>query len=762
MFKNLLFLSLLHFVSIYGFSQCSTTNATGCLCKDNVQTNCDLLPDITISGWALLNYLNGPDEFPQSGAGADNGRLKLSGSTPNIGYGSFTVRGIDSLGQYHYVCGTDTFISGSIPLACPDGSDPKHLLHQRIYHKNGNQMTYWDRRAGAMTYHPTHGHNHVDDWAVFTLRLEDPNDPNPLNWQIVGEGAKIGFCLMDYGSCNYYNGHCRDSAGNVLLSGNFPNYQLGGGGYNCSPIEQGISSGYTDIYSENLDGMWINIPPNICNGDYWIIVEVDPHNYFLEENEDNNWTAVPFTLSQQTVPGNGFASIENSGPVISLCQGESVDLKSNVGFDYLWSTGATTRTISVNNSGYYYVTVTNYCGIATSDTVEVIVLPNPQAPVTTGDIICENNIATVSASGSGDINWYDSASGGLFLGTGNTYTTTPISTSVTLYAEDAVNTGFQSFYSTPNDSAFGGGGYLNTNQYLIFDAMQPFVLKSVKVYAQNAGTRTIGLRNASGNVLTDTTVAIPAGESRVDLNFNVPAGTNLRLQPSGTINLFRNNSGVNYPYEIQNVVSIHNSSAGTGYYYFYYDWEIELTGKTCVGPRSPANVTVNSLPVVSFSGLSSSYYVNDSPVILNGSPAGGIFSGPGITGTVFDPAAAGVGGPYTITYEYTDTNGCSNVFSQDVIIELFTGIAESVSENSLLVFPNPTEGKIELNYFSSYTGNVKIIVADIFGKTISESEILKTSKNLNHFIDLSDLSKGVYFIKLNIEAQEIIKKITLQ
>src|SRR5690606_25359489 len=45
--------------------------------------------------------------------------------------------------------------------------------------------------------------------------------------------------------------------------------------------------------------------------------------------------------------------------------------------------------------------------------------------------------------------------------------------------------------------------------------------------------------------------------------------------------------------------------------------------------------------------------VNATPVTLAGTPAGGVFSGPGVTGTTFDPATAGVGS-HTITYDYTD------------------------------------------------------------------------------------------------------------
>src|SRR5690606_9041815 len=126
---------------------------------------------------------------------------------------------------------------------------------------------------------------------------------------IIGDGAKLGFCLMDYGTCSYYNNHCKDtnmyySQGNTLINTDFPNYGLGGGSYNCSVVEQGISSGYTDIYSENLDGMWINIPPGTCNGNYWIVAEVDPKDNFIESREDNNWTAIPITLTLQDAPGN--------------------------------------------------------------------------------------------------------------------------------------------------------------------------------------------------------------------------------------------------------------------------------------------------------------------------------------------------------------------------------------------------------------------------------------------------------------------------
>jgi len=53
----------------------------------------------------------------------------------------------------------------------------------------------------------------------------------------------------------------------------------------------------------------------------------------------------------------------------------------------------------------------------------------------------------------------------------------------------------------------------------------------------------------------------------------------------------------------------------------------------------------------SITGLDSIYCSDGSSVTLTGTPEGGEFSGPGMTGANFDPVAAG-SGEHTITYEY--------------------------------------------------------------------------------------------------------------
>lgn len=596
--RILLLLPSLVLISTLTFAQCTTSDGTDCECPDGVSTECDLLPDLTLSWDALENWSGGPSEYSQTGNGADNGRLRISGSTPNIGFGAFEVWSTD-----YYVCGTDTFYSASAPSStCTDPNtslthDTKQLLKQRVYHKNGSAMTYTDKWAGAMTYHPTHNHYHVDDWVTFTLRTETA-DPNPLNWPIIGDGAKIGFCLMDYGRCGSgtYNGHCRDDQsvygqGNILGDNDFPNYGHGGMSYSCSPVVQGISVGWTDVYGEHLDGMWIDIPPGTCNGDYWIVGEVDPNGFFQEMDKNNNWTAIPFTLTQQ-VPGNsGPATITADGPVMQ-CEGQEIVLTANSGDSYSWSNGDTTQSIIVTESGDYSVSVISTCGTAVSNPLNVS-FSQVNAPSVMGDTVwAPSGAANLTATGS-DLHWYDSIVGGTEVGTGASFTTPVLSATTLYYVEDrAMNNGMD--YNTGKPDNSGNGGYFNGSQNLVFDAVSDFVLKSVKVYASGAGNREVVLRNSQGGMVESLTVNVPDGESRITLNWTIPQGTDYELHLESPLkDLYRNNSGVNFPYDVSGVASVKTSSAGDQYYYHYYDWEIATPDYTCASERTPVEAVIN-------------------------------------------------------------------------------------------------------------------------------------------------------------------------
>jgi subtilisin-like proprotein convertase family protein len=266
---------------------CSQGNPGGCECPDG-SSNCDLLPDMTASAACIQAD---HQEF------ANN--ITLANATPNIGWGPLEIHGINS-------CWCDTVNVPCTTTLCPDGTAPKQLLNQRIYHRSNSTMTYYDLPAGTMTYHPTHGHTHVDNWALFSLRRATPN-PDASTWPIIGTGTKQSFCLVNLGDCTSDYGYCVDNNGNILTQADIPN--AGFGSVTGCGIDQGIYTGYLDIYSSGLNGMGIVLPPSACNGDYAIVSITDPDNNFLETDESNNWCAVPITLTLQlpnSFPQAGF------------------------------------------------------------------------------------------------------------------------------------------------------------------------------------------------------------------------------------------------------------------------------------------------------------------------------------------------------------------------------------------------------------------------------------------------------------------------
>lgn len=78
------------------------------------------------------------------------------------------------------------------------------------------------------------------------------------------------------------------------------------------------------------------------------------------------------------------------------------------------------------------------------------------------------------------------------------------------------------------------------------------------------------------------------------------------------------------------------------------------------------SITVNANPVVD-AGAYGPYCASSSPVTLSGSPAGGTWSGTGVSGLVFDPVDAGVG-THVITYTVYDSNGCMSIDTVQILV----------------------------------------------------------------------------------------------
>lgn len=113
------------------------------------------------------------------------------------------------------------------------------------------------------------------------------------------------------------------------------------------------------------------------------------------------------------------------------------------------------------------------------------------------------------------------------------------------------------------------------------------------------------------------------------------------------------------------------SAAGTGTQQITYDY----TDNNGCSNSNVAITTVQPLPVVTLTGLDAVYCEDDGVVLMTGSPTGGSYSGPGVIANSFNPSLAGDGGPYDITYTYTDVNGCVGNAVSNVSVNAIPSVA---------------------------------------------------------------------------------------
>lgn len=224
-------------------------------------------------------------------------------------------------------------------------------------------------------------------------------------------------------------------------------------------------------------------------------------------------------------------SITADGP-LSFCETDGpVTLTSSSAIGNTWSTAQQTQSIVVNTSGSYTVTIDGACQQWTSAAVNIDVADAPDAPTANGAIINYGATADLNATGS-NVVWYDVATGGSAVASGNAFTTPALTATTSYWCADQNVSGGDIEYGGRTDQS-NTGAMSNSAYHLLFDAFGPMVINSVKVYADGAGTRTIQLRDMSDNsTVAEGTFNIPDGESRVDLNFTVPAAGNYGLRYS--------------------------------------------------------------------------------------------------------------------------------------------------------------------------------------------------------------------------------------
>lgn len=163
-------------------------------------------------------------------------------------------------------------------------------------------------------------------------------------------------------------------------------------------------------------------------------------------------------------------------------------------------------------------------------------------------------------------------------------------------------------------------------------------------------------------------------------------------------------------------------------------------------------VTIDSLPVVSLTLADDTFCINANPVTLaGGSPAGGLYSGSGVSNGVFTPSSAGQGSQL-VTYTYTDTNNCASSGTAAIQVELCTGV-EEISLTGVTLYPNPASGYVTVSFAES-TPAVKTEVTDITGRLVK----VQYAENVTEQrIATTSLPTGLYSVRVTTAAGSAVK-----
>lgn len=210
----------------------------------------DLLPDL-VTLTPVDVYIDGclPEERLEDGA---RRCLRLGNSVGNVGDGPLEVH-LDHEDGALSVAGAGEFV-------------------QRIYTADGHR----DKAASGAELHLVHGHFHYAGLAHFALYAY--NTTTGLRGEEVAEGAKRGFCFLDWGD---------------MESPEAPSEGGQRAEQAClvpSPLDgwsMGISRGHYDYYGPGLADQYIDIP-DVPDGTYELVSIADGADTLAESDETDN------------------------------------------------------------------------------------------------------------------------------------------------------------------------------------------------------------------------------------------------------------------------------------------------------------------------------------------------------------------------------------------------------------------------------------------------------------------------------------------
>jgi hypothetical protein len=261
-----------------------------------------------------------------------------------------------------------------------------------------------------------------------------------------------------------------------------------------------------------------------------------------------------------------------------------------------------------------------------------------------------------------------------------------------------------------------------------------------------SGTYSVTVTDANGCMNSDVVMATINAIPTVALGADI-------TQCGGTATLNAQNAGSTYLWNNGSTTQTISVSS-TGNYF------VDVTdGNGCMGSDT-IMVTINTIPTVTGTAASTTVCLNDAAVALTGTPVGGAWSGPGVSGSLFTPLTAG-NGAQTITYTYSDVNNCSNTATVVITVNACVGVAEESLLNGVSVYPNPNNGVFTLAV-NANVGEMNIVITDLQGRVVYSSTENNVSTGFTQQINLQTEATGMYIMQITANGEQRLEKISVQ
>ena len=248
-----------------------------------------------------------------------------------------------------------------------------------------------------------------------------------------------------------------------------------------------------------------------------------------------------------------------------------------------------------NQSGSYNtsLTVSNDFGTDTKTIQNAFNISLIDAPIIEDFYTCIGDSISLEANGYTNLNWYINENDFDERYSGEEVITDKIFSDTSFFVSELSDT---SCYSS-GLTYFPNNGIFSSNySYLLFDVHQKINIKSIDVKADGNQDRTIIILDSSNHIVFEKTFNnFITGIQTLELNASLFPGNNYKigLSPNTTVNLFRANSGANFPYEIPGLLTITKSmitpiNTSTQQYYYFFNWKV--CNALCESERSEVRI----------------------------------------------------------------------------------------------------------------------------------------------------------------------------